>query len=675
MASSGPVRNAGGVSPQLPSPDLSELATLHGVGVSYEGSDRSQVHVDAPVVVAVLKMLGVDASTPGAVTSALAEARRAADTTDLPPTVVVVEGSGRELPGPARLVLEDGTTREVGSVPDDLPLGYHRIVTDTQDVTLLVVPDRMPDVPRTWGWMLQLYALHSTHSWGMGDFGDLAEMARRAGREQGAGVLLVNPVQAVSPTHPIQRSPYSPSSRRFANPLYLRLADTAAYAAAGDDVRAQVDALAPELGELIDHDAVWDAKLAALDILWPHRPEEERRSTHDAELEAFATFSAIAERHGGDWRDWPASLQDPTSEAVRQVQVDLADRIAFHAWLQLLCREQLDAARDEARAAGMPVGIVHDLPVGVSAGGPDTWSHRDDFAPVVRVGCPADAFNELGQDWGLPPWKPQALAESGYAPFRDVVRSVLRHADGIRVDHIAGLWRLWWIPPGEPAHRGAYVHYDPDAMVGVLMLEAQRAGAIVVGEDLGTVEDVVTETMHRRGILSSAVLWFERDWDAPGQPHDRPADWPVEAMASITTHDLPTASGWLNAEHVRLRASLDLLDGPEDEAYAKAADDKAALLDLLRAEQVPFDEDDTASIVVGLHAVIARAASSLVLSSPSDVVGELRQPNLPGTVDEYPNWRIPLPVDLDAFFADDGVQRAIEPLRTARAAVPLSKPV
>ncbi|NRQ50111.1 4-alpha-glucanotransferase [Aeromicrobium stalagmiti] len=647
-------------------PDLAELATLHGVATSYEGSDRTEVLVDAPIVVAVLGMLDVDAASPDAVEASLRSARDAAARAGLPATVVVVAGSGRDLPAPARIVLEDGTTHQVDAVPDDLPLGYHRIVTADQDVALLVVPDRMPEVSRTWGWMLQLYALHSDASWGMGDFGDLAEMARRSGDEQGAGVLLVNPVQAVSPTHPIQRSPYSPASRRFANPLYLRLSDTAAYAAAPDDVRARVDALRPELGPLIDHDAVWDAKLAGLELLWPHRPEDERTRADD-ELATFATFCAVAERHGGDWRDWPASLQDPDGEAVRQVQVDLADRIGFHAWLQVLCRQQLDAARDAAWAAGMPVGVVHDLPVGVSAGGPDTWSHRDDFAPVVRVGCPADAFNELGQDWGLPPWKPRALAASGYTPFRDVVRSVLRHADGIRIDHVAGLWRLWWIPPGEPAHRGTYVHYDPDAMVGVLMLEAQRAGAIVVGEDLGTVEDVVTDTMHRRGILSSAVLWFERDWDAPGQPHDRPEDWAVEAMASVTTHDLPTASGWLRAEHVRLRASLDLLDGPEDEAYAKAAADKAALLDLLRSEGIAHDDDDTASIVVALHAAIARAGSRLVLSSPSDVVGDLRQPNLPGTIDEYPNWRIPLPVDLDAFFADDGVQQAIEPLRAARA--------
>lgn len=643
--------------------ELAELAHAHGVATEYEGSDRTVIRVDDELVVAVLGMLDVDATTPAAVEASLRAVRERDQQTALPPTIVLVEGSTRELGLAARVELEDGGGIEVaGALPDDLPLGWHRIVTDEQTVTLIVAPARMPDVSPTWGWMLQLYALRSSQSWGMGDFGDLAEFARRAGSEQGAGVILVNPVQAVAPTHPIQRSPYSPASRRFANPLYLRITDTAAYRAADAATQAAVLALAPRPDtELIDYDEVWDAKHAALERLWPHRPADEQAFEPDDQLRDFATFCALAEQHGGDWRDWPESLQDPAGQAVVQIRVELAERIAFHAWLQLLCRQQLDAARAAAGESGMGVGIVHDLPVGVSAGGPDTWSQREAFAPVVRVGCPADAFNELGQDWGLPPFKPAELAAAGYAPFRDVVRSVLQHADGIRIDHIAGLWRLWWIPPGEPAHRGTYVHYDADAMLAVLALEAHRAGAIIVGEDLGTVEDVVTTTMHERGMLSSAVLWFERDWDADGQPFERPADWEPETMASVTTHDLPTATGWLDAEHVRLRASLDLLDGSADDAYAAAAADRAALMDLVAAEGIDVDDP-----VVALHAVIARAASRLVLSSPTDVVGERRQPNLPGTIDEYPNWRIPLPVTLEEFFDDPHVAAVIAPLRAER---------
>lgn len=619
------------------------------------------VYVDAELVVAVLEMLGVDASTPETIRRELDLVRERSNRVSLPPTIVMVEGVSRALEVPARVLLEDGTQLpESNALPGDLPLGWHRVTSAEQDVTLIVAPARMPSIDLAWGWMLQLYSLRSAHSWGMGDFGDLADFAHRAATEQGAGVILVNPVQAVAPTHPIQRSPYSPASRRFANPIYLRIQAIPAFVGAEADTRAAVLDQAPDRDtELIDYDAVWEAKLNALEILWATGPE--RSSNDDPELADFATFSAIAEQHGGDWRDWPDALHDPTGPAVSELRAELADRIDFHSWLQELCREQLDAARSAARDGGMGVGIVHDLPVGVSAGGPDTWSHREVFAPLVRVGCPADAFNEFGQDWGLPPFRPAELAAAGYAPFREVVRSVLRHADGIRIDHIAGLWRLWWIPPGEPAHRGTYVQYDAEAMLAVLSLEAHRAGAIIVGEDLGTVEKIVTRTMHDRGMLSSAVLWFERDWEAPGEPFLAPSDWEPETMASITTHDLPTAAGWLKADHIRLRASLDLLDGSADEAYAAAATDRSALMDLLGREGIPAENP-----VVGLHAAIARATSRLVLSAPADALGERRQPNLPGTIDEYPNWRIPLAVSLEKFFDDPQVKAAVEPLRAAR---------
>ena len=638
---------------------LSRLAAAHGVAMAYEGSDREIVTVDEEIVVAVLARLDVDASSAESIQRELQQVEAVRARRPLPETIAVTQGSARHLGVAGRLLLEDGTALEVdGDLPADLPLGWHRLVAGEQQITVVVAPARMPEVPRTWGWMLQLYALRSAESWGMGDYGDLAQMAERAGSEQGAGILLVNPVQAFMPSHPLERSPYSPSSRRFANPLYLRVVDAAMAAGVDGETYDEILALAPDRhAELIDYDAVWEAKLAALELLWSRVTPPDI----DEDLEAFATFAALAELHGADWREWPEELRDPESEAVVEARSTRSNRIAFHAWLQLLCREQLDAARGAAHDAGMAVGIVHDLPVGVHPGGADAWALQDAFAAGVRVGCPADAFNPLGQDWGLPPWRPDRLAESGYAPFRDVIRSVLRHGDGIRIDHIAGLWRLWWIPPGEPAHRGTYVHYDSEVMLAVLTLEAHRAGAIVVGEDLGTVEDVVTETMHERGILSSAVLWFERDWDAPGQPHVPPQDWEPETMASISTHDLPTVEGWLQDERIRVQADLGLLDVPAEEAYAQAKSDREALFDLVRSEGIPAEDP-----VVALHAVIARAASRLVLSSPADAVGQLQQPNLPGTVDEYPNWRIPLPVDLDAFFADERVRAAVAPLRAAR---------
>ncbi|WIX97690.1 4-alpha-glucanotransferase [Amycolatopsis mongoliensis] len=636
---------------------LHQLADRYGVATRYENADQVWVEVEDEVVVAVLGQFGVDATNDDAVARALSVRETPGR---LPPTIVLAQGATRPIGTPAEILLEDGSRRRAdGELPGDLPLGWHRVVTAEQDVVLAVVPAKLPDVPPAWGWMLQLYALHSAGSWGIGDYADLATFAARSASELDAGVLLVNPVQAFSPAHPVERSPYSPASRRFANPIYLRVTATETYAQADAATQEAVRSLAPDRdGELIDYDAVWTAKRAALELLWPHRVEV---LPEDPDLLDFALFCALAEQHGADWREWPAPLRDPAGPEVEKAREELKERVGFHSWLQHLCRTQLEKARKDARDAGMTVGIVHDLPVGVHPGGADTWAVRDVFAADVRVGAPPDAFNQQGQDWNLPPWRPDKLAEAGYAPFRDVIRGVLRYADGIRVDHIAGLWRLWWIPPGEPAHRGTYVHYDAEAMVGVLALEAHRAGAVVVGEDLGTVEDTVTETMHERGMLSSAVLWFERDWDAPGKPFTRPAAWDPEAMASISTHDLPTVSGWLQGEHVRVRAELGLLDrGVEAEEEAAAAE-RAALRELLAREGIPADD-----MIVALHTLLAGAASRLVLTSPADVAGQVRQPNLPGTVDQYPNWRIPLPVSVDGFFTAKGVRAAVAPLAAAR---------
>ena len=616
--------------------ELAELAAAHGVATSYENADRVETTVEDDVVIAILAQLDVDASSPAAVRAALAEVRSAPDA--LPPTLVVRFGATRPLDGPAMITLEDGTTRSVTAIPADLPLGWHSLRTDTQEVTLVVVPQKLPEVPRAWGWMLQLYSMRSARSWGMGDFGDLASIAEHGG----AGVILVNPVRAISPTHPVERSPYSPASRRFLNPLYLRIPSMTAFGRADDETRAAVLALRPPSEDLIDYDEVWSAKSRALELLWPFAA----RTDPSPDLRDFATFCALAEEHGPDWRDRPPSEQDPATASAAP------DRVAFHVWLQQECQAQLADVQDRSK---MEVGIIHDLPVGVHPGGADTWAARDAFAADVRVGAPPDAFSQQGQDWNLPPWRPDRLAALGYAPLRDMLRSVLTHADGVRIDHVAGLWRLWWIPPGEPASRGTYVHYDAEAMLGIAALEAHRAGAVVVGEDLGTVQPSVTTTLHERGMLSSAVLWFQRDWDVDGQPFVPPRSWTAQAMASVSTHDLPTVSGWLKAEHVRIRSELGLLTDSDAAEYERAAGERAALTALLKAEGIPTDD-----MVLALHTLLGTAASQLVLTSPADVVGQVRQPNLPGTVDQYPNWRIPLPLSVEEFLTDQRVRAIAE---------------
>ena len=310
--------------------------------------------------------------------------------------------------------------------------------------------------------------------------------------------------------------------------------------------------------------------------------------------------------------------------------------------------------------------VVHDLAVGCDPEGADGWALQDVLALGVHVGAPPDAFSQQGQDWGLPPWRPDRLDATGYAAYRDLLRATLRSADGLRIDHVAGLWRLWWVPPGESPDRGTYVHYDSEVMLAVLTLEAWRAGAVVIGEDLGTVEREVTEGLAERNILGSSVLWFTRDIDAPGYPLLPPDRWNPESVATVSTHDLPTASGFLRGEHVRVRAELGLLDDPDAEK-ARAELDRLELVELLREEGLVSGADPGEDqLIVAMHALLARSRSRLVLVSPYDVIGEGRQPNLPGTVDQYPNWRLPLPASLAELRDDPRVRVVVDELRIAR---------
>jgi 4-alpha-glucanotransferase len=617
----------------------------------------------------VLGLLDVDASTPAAVRAALAAADVRAAAGGLPGTIAVRTDAARPLPGSGFLVDEDGDRRVVdGEIPAGLEPGWYRLELGEQLVTVVVAPPALPEPDRTWGWMLQLYALHSAGSWGIGDLGDLREFTAWTGSAHGAGAVLLNPLHAITPVPPVQPSPYTPSSRRFGTPLALRITDLPAYARADPATRAEVDALRPETtGGRIEHDRVWAAKRAALELLWraEGRPEPAEAGT---DLWEFATFCALAERYGGQWSRWPADLRSPTAPGVERARRELAPRVAFHAWVQQQVQAQLVEVQVAAREVG--VRVVHDLAVGCDPQGADGWALQDDLAIGVRVGAPPDAFSQQGQDWGLPPWRPDRLAATGYAAYRDMLRALLRQADGLRIDHVAGLWRLWWVPPGESAARGTYVHYDAEVMLAVLTLEAHRAGALVIGEDLGTVEPEVTEGLVAHRMLGSSVLWFTRDLDAPGEPLLPPGRWPEDSVATISTHDLPTATGFLTGEHVRARAALGLLDDVAAEE-ARAAADRDELVALIRSEGLlPEDGDEpeptVERLVVALHELLARSRSRLVLVSPYDIIGEVRQPNLPGTVDQYPNWRLPLPESVEELREDPRVAAIVDVVRRGR---------
>ncbi|WP_175411985.1 4-alpha-glucanotransferase [Streptomyces sp. TRM64462] len=661
---------------------LARLAALHGVATSYSPSPGTTVQVPDAAVVAALGALDVDATTPDAVRAALTAAEEARARRLLPPTVVVWQGdepSGRPRPLASlpsgtvlRIALEGGGTAESPIPWAGLPPGVHALAARapdgrTAEAALVVAPARVPQPSaRCHGILVQLYSLLSTRSWGLGDLGDLRELADWAGRAAGCGFVQVNPLHAAVPGTPTDPSPYRPSSRRFPDPVHLRIEDVPEYAYVSGADRAALDALtgrAGELrdgvlrkGELIDRDAVWVLKRQALEVIRRVPLGPGRQAAYDAfradqgrALEDHATWCALVERYGADRTQWPEGLHDPRSAATARVAAELADRVAFHTWLVWLTDQQLAAAARAAREAGMAVGVVHDLAVGVHPDGADAWAQAGAYARGMSVGAPPDAFNARGQDWGLPPWRPDALAASGYAPYRDLLRSLFRHAGALRIDHVMGLFRLWWVPAGSPPTDGTYVRYDADAMLAVLALEAHRAGAAVIGEDLGTVEPGVRDVLRRRGVFGTSVLWFERDWEGTRRPLP-PEAWRADCVATATTHDLPPTAARLSGDHVDLRHRLGLLTRPLAEERAEDADDVGEWRAYLRElgllapgpDENEENEENEEEEILAVYRFLRRTPARMTGVWLPDAVGDRRPQNLPGTWDQYPNWRLPV---------------------------------
>jgi 4-alpha-glucanotransferase len=677
-----------------PSPELRELAAAYGVATEFYDWLGRPAPVSTDTVVAVLAAMDVDASSPDAARTALADRREQPWRRALPPYVVTRVGETPWVrihvphgePVSLHVDLEDGGRRgeipqldvwveprtvadaQVGEatfgLPGDLPLGYHllRASWPAGEATCpLVVTPRYLGLPGalgaagagpTWGLMTQLYQLRSHRSWGIGDLADLAELAEWGGREHGAGFVLVNPLHAASPVPPVEPSPYLPVTRRYVHPLYLRVEDVPETGYVTGAARTDVEALADKerarnaTADLLDHTEAWLAKQTALGHVHAVRRTPGRQAAYDAflrregdGLQRFATWCVLAELHGAEWPTWPEALHDPDSPAVAVDAAAHADRVDFYCWLQWCLDEQLDAAARRAEAAGMPVGLLLDLAVGVHPDGADAWSLGSALARGVTVGAPADEYNQIGQDWSQPPWRPDRLAEGGFAPWRDMLRTVLRHAGGLRVDHAVGLFRLWWIPAGMQASEGTYVRYDHEALVGILALEAYRAGALVVGEDLGTVEPWARDYLAERGILGTSILWFERDGSGRPKP---PEHWRELCLATVTTHDLPPTAGYLTAEHVRIRAKLGLLTRPEPAELAEVEADLAGWMHELRARGLVGDQAGERATIEALHRFLRRTPCRLLGISVADLVGDRRAVNQPGTRDEYPNWRVPL---------------------------------
>ncbi|MFF2409951.1 4-alpha-glucanotransferase [Streptomyces sp. NPDC058092] len=660
-----------------PTRELVQLADLYGVSTHYSTDLGRRIETSAQTLRAVLIALGVDAATDRGVRVALAGRRQDLAERLLPPSVVM--RSGRPPVGlatPSRTDLwvetEDGCGHRTGALCEELaglPVGRHILHASrggrSQAVPLLIAPGR-PARPtgRSWGFLVQLYSVLSRHSWGMGDLGDLADLARWAGG-LGADFVQLNPLHSYLPGPLPDPSPYRPSSRRHADPMYLRIRSLPEYAglsATDREVAARLDAEAGRLrddvlsGGMIDREAVRGLKLRALELVYRVPLGPARRAAYERYVDAggaglsdYALWCALAEVHGPHWRSWPAGLRSPDGRGIAAARAELAERIGFHRHLAWLVDEQLASAQRAATEAGAAIGLMHDLAIGVDPDGADAWQLQHCLAEGITVGCPPDDFNPHGQDWGLPPWRSEALAEAGYAPFAEVLRGSLRHSGALRVDHIMGLFRLWWVPAGARADEGTYVRYDHEMLLGVLALEAHRAGSIVIGEDLGTVEPGVRTELTERGILGTSVLRFEFN-DGPEQRSGPlpPERWRPDCLATLTTHDLPSTAAWLDGSHVRLHERLGLLTKPTDQAAADADTERnrwLAELDRVGVRE-PSSGSATGQVpsqdVLGLHRFLALTPAQLIGVWLPDTVGDRRPQNLPGTCDAYPNWRLPV---------------------------------
>ncbi|HMM75628.1 MAG TPA: malto-oligosyltrehalose synthase [Gammaproteobacteria bacterium] len=615
------------------------------------------------------------------------------------------DGSTARHPAPLRRAA-DGLELALALPP--LPLGYHRLALcegerRLAETTLIVTPERchlpaaLAGESRLWGPAVQLYALRSARNWGIGDFTDLGNLLEQWAAH-GAGLVGLSPLHALFIDEPARASPYSPSSRLFLNPLYLDveriedLRDCAAAKArlAAPEFQARLAALRAE--DYVDYAAVATLKLELLALL--HAAFRTRSVADEPRAQDFARFRAEAgielRRHAlwealrehfaatglHDWRGWPADYRDPESPAVAAFLAAHGERVEFFEYLQWQCDRQLAEIAARARALGLPIGLYGDLAVSVDRSGSETWSHPQAYALDASIGAPPDDFSLEGQDWGLPPPIPAQLRASGYAPFIALLRRCMRHFGALRIDHVMGLMRLYWIPPGAGARAGTYVRYPLADLLGILALESERHRCVVVGEDLGTVPEEIRAALDAQGVLSYRLLYFERAADGGFRA---PAEYPAQALVAAGTHDLPTLAGYWEGRDLALRAALGLF--PTDEIRQQQilarADARARLLLRLEDEGLlpPGATADPQTLprmvpvlARALYALLARTPSKLLLVQLEDVPGLREQANLPGTVAEHPNWRRKIDPPLEDWPGDERYVALCATLRAERGA-------
>jgi 4-alpha-glucanotransferase len=539
-------------------------------------------------------------------------------------------------------------------LPSDLPLGYHTLEIAHGTAAIIVAPHRCHslETDRIWALTCQLYSLRTPR--GIGDFTALAELAEGAAR-RGAAAVGVNPLHALFPAEPRHISPYSPSSRLFLNPLY-----------------ADLGPLSVDEGAFVDYEAVAAAKRAAFEQRFAHSDAFFKFEEQGGKLLLdFAVFEALHEHAlasgwGWSWRHWPEPFRNPHSIEVARFAEEHRHRIELAQFRQFEADRQLGEAQRRARAAGMAIGLYRDLAVGVDPSGAEAWADQELLTPGASIGAPPDALNLKGQNWGLVPLSPVALRRRAYAPFIAALRSNMRHAGALRIDHVMALRHLYWIPEGAAPDAGAYVRYPFEDLLRILCLESRRDRCAVIGEDLGTVPEGFRERMHEAGVLSYRVLFFERREDGSFLP---PSHYPESAAATVATHDVATLRGWWEGRDIAWRDRLDLYPSEESRRrdHEERAHDRQLLLEALKREGLGADPADEEALAEAVHRFLARAPSLLMLIQAEDVAGEIEQPNLPGTVDEHPNWRRRLPISVEALLASPLFHRISAAVNEERA--------
>lgn len=708
---------------------LSRLAVRAGLQTQWRDAWGRPQSLSEQALHAVLAALGLPCASAGECESSLARIAAEDAAHPLPPLITADQGRPVTVPWthpraqrPYRLELEGGGVVEgmaqhnadgTMELPPVQAWGYHRLLLGDVETTLAVAPprcygvaDAIADAPgaaragKPWGLSVQLYGLRRGAPTGLGDLTTLALCCEAAARA-GADAMAINPLHAGFAGLPERYSPYAPSSRIFHNALY---ADPAAVFGQ-DAVDQGIAALnightlaAAEARDEIDWPTLSTARYALLRWLW-----ERHETLLDADAQqAFAAFRArggsgllahacfeaiqatrLAEatddaqrQAAADWRQWPVTLRSPDGAAVAAFETAHGDEIGYHAFLQWLAAQGLAAAQRRARDAGMAVGLIADLAVGTDPGGSHAWMRQAEILDGFHAGAPPDVYNPLGQDWGVAVFSPRGLRRHGYRAFIEMLRANLAHAGGLRIDHVLGLARMWLVPAGAPATSGAYLAYPLDDLLRIVAIESWRQRAIIIGENLGTVPETLNAALEARGVMGIDVLWFARqadeDEDASGAPAPflAPEDWPEQAVATTTTHDLPSIVGWWAGNDIAWRARLNQLgEGEtEDGLMALRAAERRALWQAMRDGGVASGDEPPPSQapVETVLRWLARARTPLRLVPVEDLLAAAEQPNLPGTVDGHPNWQRRLDADVRELFDDADVRARVAAVRSAR---------